>query len=94
MKSEFKKQTSIAEKQYQELDNIHGLSKTILNRNRENSDLVYNNFKFNKFNITDEEFNDLSDDKKYNYLQKFFKRINELRKVKSRTVNTKTTKKC
>ena len=94
MKSEFKKQTSIAEKQYQELDNIHGLSKTILNRNRENSDLVYNNFKFNKFNITDEEFNDLSDDKKYKHLQKFFKRINELRKVKSRTVNTKTTKKC
>ena len=94
MKSEFKKKTSIAEKQYQELDNIHGLSKTILNRNRENSDLVYNNFKFNKFNITDEEFNDLSDDKKYKHLQKFFKRINELRKVKSRTVNTKTTKKC
>ena len=94
MKSEFKKKTSIAEKQYQELDNIHGLSKTILNRNRENSDLVYNNFKFNKFNITDEGFNDLSDDKKYKHLQKFFKRINELRKVKSRTVNTKTTKKC
>ena len=93
MKSEFKKQTSIAEKQYQELDNIHGLNKTILNRNWQNSDLVYNNFKFNKFNITDGEFNDLSDDTKYKHLQKFFKRINELRKVKSRTVNTKK-KKC
>ena len=31
-----------------------------MNKNREKSDLVYNNFSFNKFNITDEEFNELS----------------------------------
>ena len=51
--------------------------------------MVFNNINCNKFNITDEEFNDLFDDSKYNHLQKSFKKINEVRKVKFRTVDTK-----
>ena len=81
--------TSIAEKQYQELDNVHGLNKTVLDTKRENLDPVYNNFNFNKFNISDGEFNDLSNDTKYKHLQMFFKKINEFTKVKPRTVETK-----
>ena len=59
---------------------------------RENSDMVFNNFNFHKFNITDEEFNELSADTKYKCLQKFFKKINEFRKIKSKTVGTKKRK--
>ena len=47
---ELKKQTSIAEKQYRQLDEVRGLSKTELNKKSENSDLVYDKFDFNKFN--------------------------------------------
>ena len=54
-----------------------------------NLDPVYNNFNFNKFNISDGEFNDLSNDTKYKHLQMFFKKINEFTKVKPRTVETK-----
>ena len=60
-----------------------------MNKKRESSGLVYNNFNFKKFNITDEDFDQLSVDTKYKHLQKFFNKINELKKVKSRTDHTK-----
>ena len=82
------KANSIAEKQYQELDEVCGLSKTELNKKSDNSDLVYHNFDFNKFNIGDEEFNELLDGTKYKHFEKFFTKINELRKAKSRAEDT------
>ena len=63
-----------------------------MNKNRTNSDLVYNSFNFNRFSITNEEFNELPADTKHKYFQKFFNRINELRKVKSRTLDIKRKK--
>ena len=68
-----KKQTSLAKKQYQELDEVYGLNKTVLDKKHEN---------FKKFNITDDKFNELSDDTKYKHLQKFLKekKANKLRK--------------
>ena len=54
--------------------------------------LLYNNFNFNKFSISDEEFNDLSDDTKYKHIRKLFKRINEPKKAKSKTVDTQKQK--
>ena len=33
-----------------------------MNKKREDSDLLYKNFNFNKFSISDEEFNELFDD--------------------------------
>ena len=87
--SELKEETSISEKQCQELDKVDGINTTVLNEKHVNLDLVYNNFHFNKFSVTDEDVTDLSDDKKYKHLQKFLKKINELRKVKSRMVGTK-----
>ena len=41
-----------------------------MNKKRANSDLLYKNFDFKKFNITNEWFNDLSFDLKYKHLQK------------------------
>ena len=35
---------------------------------RENLDIVFNNFKFKKFNVTYVEFNELSADTKYKYI--------------------------
>ena len=67
-----KKKTDISEKQYQVLD------KTVMNKKRENSDLVYKNFNFNKFNITGEEFKKFPAHTKYKHLQMFFSKINEL----------------
>ena len=84
-----KKQTTITEKQYQELEKVHGINKTQLDKKCQNSDLVYNNFNYNKFNITNEELNELSGDTKYKHLQNVFKKINEFRKVKSRKVTMK-----
>ena len=46
-----------------------------MNKRRENSDLVYNNFNFSKFSISDEEFNVFSDDTKHKHLQKLFNKI-------------------
>ena len=59
-------------KQFQELDKVHGLNKTVQNKKHENLDLVYNNFNVNKFNITDEEFTDFPDDTKYKHDQNVF----------------------
>ena len=46
-----------------------------MNKRRENSDLVYNNFNFSKFSISDEELNLFSDDTKHKHLQKLFNKI-------------------
>ena len=54
--------------------------------------MVYNNFNFNKFSIINEEFNGLSDDPKYKHVKSFSKKINELRKVKSRASSYKKKK--
>ena len=43
-------------------------------KKRENSDLLYKNFDFNKFSIMDEDFNDVSDETKYKHLQKLLKK--------------------
>ena len=43
-------------------------------KKRENSDLLYKNFDFNKFNNTNEEFNDVSYETKYKHLQKLLKK--------------------
>ena len=41
----------------------------------QNSDLIYNNFNFSKFNISDKDFNDLSFYKKYKHpFKRFFKK--------------------
>ena len=66
-----KKQTSIAEKQYQELDKIRGRDAKVAIKNRGTSNLAYNNFNFNKFNSSDGEFNELSDGTKYKFLESF-----------------------
>ena len=60
-----------------------------MNKKRANLDLLYKNFDFKKFSITNEWFNDLSLDLKYKHLQKLLKKINELRKTKSGTVGIK-----
>lgn len=44
--------------------------------------MAYNNFIFNKFNISDKEFNDFSDDIKYKHLQMFSNKINDTQKRK------------
>ena len=43
-----------------------------MNKKPKNSNIVYNDFNFNKFNISDEGFNGLSDDTKYKHLKKHF----------------------
>ena len=72
--SDLKKQTNITGKQHQQLDTAHGLIKTQLNQKRENADLLYKNFDFNKFNITNEESNDLFRDTIYKHFQKLLKK--------------------
>ena len=62
-------------KQNQGLDKVYGFNNTVVNKRRENSDLVYNNFNFSKFSISDEEFNVFSDDTKHKHLQKLFNKI-------------------
>ena len=79
-----KKQTNIAGKKYHELGKVCGRNKIVVNKKCETSTLVNNNLDFNEFNISYEEFNELSDDTKYNHLKKFFNKINEFRKVKPR----------
>ena len=69
-----------------------GFTETVVDKKPENSDLVYNNFDFNKFNINDEDFNELSDEITCKHLQKFFKIITELRKVNSITAGPKERK--
>ena len=71
---------------------IDGFTETVVDKKHENSDLVYNNFDFNKFNINDEDFNELSDETTYKHLQNFFKIITELRKVNSITAGPKERK--
>ena len=64
--SKLKKKTDIAK------NNIrkgHGFNKTVMNKKRDNSEMVYNNFNFSKFNITDKEFDELSADTKYIFFQ-------------------------
>ena len=61
-------------------------------KKRENSDLLYKNFNFNQFDITNEEFNQLSGDTKYKYHQKLLKKLNKLGKKKSRTADMKKEK--
>ena len=39
-----------------------------MNKNRENSNLLYNSFNFNNANDTDKDFNEISDEIKYNQL--------------------------
>ena len=46
------------------------------------TNLVYKYFNLKKFHISDEEFNELFHNTKYNHLKKFFNKINEFRKVK------------
>ena len=77
---------------YQGLEKAYEFNKTVVNKKHKNSDQLHNNSNFNTFNISDEEFNELSNETKYKHLQKFFNRINELRKVKSRTEDIKKEK--
>ena len=53
---------------------------------------MYNNVNLNRFKITDEKFDELLVNTKYKYLQKFFNKINELRKIKYRTDGMKKRK--
>ena len=62
--TELKKQTSIAEKQYQELDKVHRDDTKLVTKKKESSNLVCNSLSFNKFNVSYEEFFELSEDKK------------------------------
>ena len=54
--------------------------------------LTYNNVIFNKFNISGEEFDELSDDIIYKQLNTCLIRINEFKKVKSGTKEEKEEK--
>ena len=89
--SEFNKNLHCKSK-YQGLDKIDGFAETVVDKKPENSDLVYNNFNFNKFDINDEDFNELSDETKYMHHQNFLKIITELRKVNSITAGPKERK--
>ena len=71
-----KKQSDIAK------SNI-GYYERLMSLTRADPDLDYNNSKFIKFNISVEECS--NDTKCLQCLQKYFSKINELRKVKSRT---------
>ena len=51
------------EKQCQESDKVHRFNKKLMNKNFENSDIVFNNFTFKKISGTNEELNELSADK-------------------------------
>ena len=53
-----------------------------MNKKQEISDLAYNNFIFKKLNISDKEFNNLSDDIKCKHLQMFSNKINDTQKRK------------
>ena len=86
--SEFNKNLHCKNK-YQGLDKIDGFAETVVDKKPENSDLVYNNFNFNKFDINDEDFNELSDETKYMHHQNFLKIITELRKVNSKQLARK-----
>ena len=44
---------NIVEKQYQRLDKVYGFDNTVMDKNHENSDLVYSSFNFDKFNIAE-----------------------------------------
>ena len=48
---------------------VHGFNKKVMKKERDNSEMVYNNFNFSKFNITDKEFDELSADTKYIFFQ-------------------------
>ena len=82
--SKLKNQNSIAENQYQELGKICGHDKRVVTKKGGSSNLSYNNFNFIKFNISDEEFDEISEDTIYKRLNKFFVMINEFKKVKHR----------
>ena len=89
LSKELKKQTSIAEKQYRELDEVRGLNKTELNKTELRIQIWFmTSLILTNSIIGDEEFNELLDVTKYKHFQKFFAKINELRKVKSRTEDT------
>ena len=62
-----------------------------MNKKCGNSELVYGNFNFNKFSFTKSLMSFLLTEKN-KHRQKFFNKINELRKIKSTTVNKKKEK--
>ena len=53
---------------------------------------MYNNVNLDRSKITDEKFDELLVNTKYKYLQKFFNKINELRKIKYRADGMKKRK--
>ena len=61
-----KKKTDIAKNNIRK---VHGFNKKVMKKERDNSEMVYNNFNFSKFNITDKEFDELSADTKYIFFQ-------------------------
>ena len=61
-----KKKTDIAKNNIRK---VHGFNKTVMKKERDNSEMVYNNFNFSKFNITDKEFDELAADTKYIFFQ-------------------------
>ena len=63
-----KVQTGIAKDQYQGFDKFYAFNKTVANDKRNNSD----NINFNKFNISDEEFFELSTDTTCKHLMLVF----------------------
>ena len=46
-KKKFQINTDLAKEQYQGLDNVYGFNKTVVNKKRDYSDLMYNSFSFN-----------------------------------------------
>ena len=63
-----------------------------MNKKREISDLVYNNFNLTRLMLLMKNLNSFLLTQNISTFQKFFSNINELRKVKSRTVGTQKKK--
>ena len=52
-----------------------------MNEKRENSDIVFSNLRFNKFNTTDEEFNEFSADAKLSTFKTFSRKLMNIERV-------------
>ena len=52
-----------------------------MNEEHENSDIVFSNLRFNKFNTTDEEFNEFSADAKLSTFKTFSRKLMNIGRV-------------
>ena len=76
---ELKKQTNVAEKQYQKLDNIFEFDKIIKKENYSKSNLIYvANHSFSKYYCDRKNFDNLSFKSKHSFLNDFLDDLDKL----------------